>query len=79
MTQDSLFTLRALHRTGARLLGRLESDAPFRLTEPAAMVSVVTARELHDGGWIEIDESAPIGDIYTFQISAAGKTLCDTL
>ncbi len=70
--------LRILKDTGGRLLGRLDRPVPFLLTDPAkpgwsAPVEASIAEELHDGGWIEIDELETIGDIFTFEISAAGK------
>jgi hypothetical protein len=75
-----MLALRSLSQSGGRLLGRLERDTPFHLTDPRnpdpawrGTVAVTVARELHNEGWIEIDESAPIQDIYVFQISAAGK------
>jgi hypothetical protein len=73
-----LSILRVLNHTGGRLQGRLDRSDPFVLTDAAQAdkrepVEASIAGKLHEEGWIEIDESAPISDIYTFQISAAGK------
>ncbi len=70
--------LRLLNQTGGRLLGRFDQEVPFVLTDPQQpdakeTVDVAVAEDLHIAGFIEIDEAAPIADIYTFQISAAGK------
>ena len=77
MIEEAKLILWTLNHSGGRLMGRLDRDVPFLLTNPdpqsRGTVGVTLAQELHDKGWIEIDESAPIGDIYTFQISAAGK------
>lgn len=77
MNDQALHVLRALNH-GARLHGRLDSSVPFKLSIPGAAsqngdIPLAVAEALHNEGWIEIDESAPIAEIYTFQISAAGK------
>ena len=73
-------TLRALHQSGGRLHGRLDRDVPFVLTGPgnpnpdgSVEVPVSIAEELHNAGLIEIDEAAPIEDIYVFQVSFLGR------
>jgi hypothetical protein len=50
---------------------------PFVLTDPAnpdarCSVALQVAEELFEAGLIEIDEAAPIGEVYCFQISPAG-------
>jgi hypothetical protein len=55
----------------------LDRAAPFMLTDPAnpdakCTVELQLAEELFEAGLIEIDEAAPIGEVYCFQISQAG-------
>jgi hypothetical protein len=78
--EEALTILRALNQCGGRLLGRFNRNAPFLLTDPThpdanwrGSVDASIADELHSEGLIEIDESAPVDDIYSFQISDAGK------
>ena len=80
MSEQAMLTLEALNRSGGRLIGRLDRNAPFLVTDPSnpdvnwrGTVDASIAGELHSAGWIEIDESAPIGDIYSFVISREGK------
>jgi hypothetical protein len=83
VNKEAILVLRALN-IGARLHGRLDQAVPFQLSPPDGMSSNGTVpasivEELHNSGWIEIDESAPINDIYIFQISAAGKEHVESL
>jgi hypothetical protein len=62
-----------LRSMGGRLFGRLEGDAPFLLDSGwSGPVPHHLAGELHEAGFIEIDETAPVGDTYVFRISQAG-------
>ena len=70
--------LRTLERTDGRLVGRLDRNAPFLVThagnhDARESVDVSVVLELHSAGWIQIDEAAPIGDLYTFHISPEGR------
>ena len=69
-----------LNRSGGRLYGRFDRDDPFLRTDPThpdpdwkEAVPAAHAQELFEAGFIQIDEAAPIGPIYTFQVSKAGK------
>ena len=74
LSEESLRTLRALRHPGGRLRGRLEQEVPFLLTgSPSVEVPVSIANELFEAGFIQIDEAAPIGDIYTFELSREGE------
>jgi len=77
MSGQAVAVLRAMR---GRLFGRLELDAPFSLdpgwSEP---VPQNVAKELHNAGLIEIDETAPIGDRYAFRISEAGRAHLDSI
>lgn len=80
LSEESIRTLRVLKETGGRLHGRLDRDVPFLRSDPnnpgpdgRVTVPVSIAEELHNAGLIEIDEAAPIGDIYTFQVSFIGR------
>jgi hypothetical protein len=83
VSKEAILVLRALN-VGARLHGRLDQAVPFQLSPPDqgpgdGTVPASLAEELHNAGWIEIDESAPIADLYVFQISAAGKEHVESL
>ena len=56
------------------LLGCLERDDPFSI-DPGwtGPVPREIAEELHQAGFIEIDEAAPIREPYVFRISTAGR------
>jgi hypothetical protein len=70
LSGQAISVLRAM---SGRLYGRLERDAPFLLDAGwSGPVPGEVAEELHDAGLIEIDETAPIIDAYTFRISEAG-------
>jgi hypothetical protein len=84
LSEESMLTLRLLNQSGGRLVGRLDRNAPFLIIDPTnpswkGTIDASFADELHGGGWIEIDESAPISDVYSFQISAAGKAYVESL
>ena len=70
LSEDSLRTLRTLRQTGGRVHGRFDRDDPFLLTGSASTeVPVSIANELFEAGLIQIDEAAPISDIYTFELT----------
>jgi hypothetical protein len=70
--------VRVLRAMRGRLFGRLEGDGPLLLeagwSDP---IPCQVAQELHEAGFIEIDETAPIGDTYVFRISEAGLAYLD--
>ena len=76
ISEQAVAVLRAMR---GRLSGRLEGDVPLQLdpgwNDP---VPCQVAQELHETGFIEIDESAPIGDTYVFRISEAGMAYLDS-
>jgi hypothetical protein len=85
LNEESIRILQALQKSGGRLHGRLDRDVPFQRTDPThpdpdwrSPVPVSVAEELHDAGLIEIDEAAPIRDIYTFQVSREGNEFLST-
>jgi hypothetical protein len=63
-----------------RLFGRLDQDAPFLLDQGwSDPVPHCVVEELHEAGFIEIDETAPAGDPYVFRISATGMSYLDSI
>lgn len=81
---ESLSILRILERTDGRLLGRFDRNAPFVVADPAnpgarETVDASIVIELHNAGWIQIDEAALIADLYTFQISPEGRKYLQSL
>jgi hypothetical protein len=80
LSEESMQILRALRQSDGRLHGRFDRDAPFLRTDPTnpdpdwrERVPVAFAEELFEAGLIEIDDAAPIRDIYAFQVSNEGK------
>ena len=63
-----------------RLFGRLVGNSPFVL-DPGWIEPVPhqVVGELHEAGFIEIDEMAPIEDTYAFRISKAGMAYLESL
>jgi hypothetical protein len=85
LSEEAMLTLQALNRSGGRLIGRLDRNAPFELTDPTnpdanwrGSVDTSIAIELHSAGLIAIDESAPIGNVYCFEISREGKAFLES-
>jgi hypothetical protein len=86
LTQEAIRILRALYKSGGRLHGRLDQHTPFVLAAPGGSdtdckveVPAAVAEALHDVGWIQIDEAAPITDIYVFEVSREGKAYLNSL
>lgn len=73
MSEESIRILRALHQSDGRLHGRFDREVSFLRTGGSDSVPFAIAEELFEAGLIEIDDAAPIRDIYTFQVSDKGK------
>ena len=77
MSPQASQVLSALHQSGGRLHGRLDDAAPFMRSDPAnpgrpVEVPLSIAEELFEAGLIQIDENAPIAEVYLFEVSHAG-------
>jgi hypothetical protein len=81
VSQEAVTLLHDLSLPGAELFGRFDRDEPFVRLDRAnpdpewrALVAPSVARELHDAGFIEVNEFQPIAaDLFPFQISLEGR------